>query len=167
MAEIDGTTADYTGAGTADTLTYVMVLHPVAAVFAFIAFVIACLPGVASALCASLTTALAWLITLVVMACDFALWGVCNCFSPFWYLPYRFNWPCFPDHQGSRQQGWQWKLGHLLNRHVDDSCCHDLALLLHLHYPLLMLRPPQGEEVEEIAWRIPVPIAATRTSAHS
>lgn len=83
MAEIDGGTADYTGAGTADTLTYVMVLHPIAAAFAFLAFVIACFPGIASALCASLTTAIAWLITLVVMACDFALWGVCTYFSLF------------------------------------------------------------------------------------
>jgi hypothetical protein len=83
MAEIDGTTADYTGAGTADTLTFVMVLHPIAAAFAFLAFVVACLPGVVSALLASLITALAWLITLVAMACDFALWGVCNCFFHF------------------------------------------------------------------------------------
>jgi len=70
--------ADYGSAATntADGLTRVMILHPVACGLAFIAFLFALGAGICGALFASLIAAVAWVITLVVMVTDFVAWGI-------------------------------------------------------------------------------------------
>jgi len=76
MGDIDGSGFSVVGAKTADGLTNALILHPIATGLAFIALLLAFIPGMAGALISSLVTALAWIITLVVMAIDFALFGI-------------------------------------------------------------------------------------------
>lgn len=75
MAEIDHTSFSRAGSDTADTLTNAFVLHPVACGLAFIAGLCA-FGGAIGGLIGTLIAALAWIITLVVMAIDFAAFGV-------------------------------------------------------------------------------------------
>ena len=76
MAQVDGKGFDQTGSATADGLTNVMILHPIACGVSFIAFLISLGAGVVGSLLGAAVAALAWLITLVVMAIDFTLFGV-------------------------------------------------------------------------------------------
>lgn len=76
MANIDGTHFSGAASNTADGLSNVMVLHPVACALSFIAFCLALGSGIFGALLASIFSAIAWLITLVVMATDFVMWGI-------------------------------------------------------------------------------------------
>jgi hypothetical protein len=76
MSQIDGPKYSTSGGDTADALTRVMILHPIACGLAFIAFLLALGSGFCGALLASIVAAVAWLITLIVMACDFALFGI-------------------------------------------------------------------------------------------
>jgi hypothetical protein len=75
MEEIDHTTFSSAGSDSADALTNAFVLHPVACGLAFIAGLVA-LGGVIGGLIGTLIAAVAWIITLVVMAIDFAAFGV-------------------------------------------------------------------------------------------
>jgi hypothetical protein len=75
MSEIDGPTFNKADTGTVDALTNAFVLHPVACALAFIAAVVA-LGGVAGSLVGLLIATVAWVITVVVMAIDFAVFGV-------------------------------------------------------------------------------------------
>jgi SUR7/PalI family len=77
MSEIDGTTFSSAGADSADALTNAFVLHPVASALAFIAG-IAALGGFFGSLVAMLIAMVAWLITVVVLAIDFSVFGVSN-----------------------------------------------------------------------------------------
>ena len=61
---------------TADALTRVMILHPIAAAFAFLAFITAIGASFIGSLCAALISAVAWLVTLVVLITDFVAWGI-------------------------------------------------------------------------------------------
>ena len=61
---------------TADGLTRVMVLHPVACALTFISFLIACGAGLIGSLVGVIVAFVAWVITLVVMATDFAAFGI-------------------------------------------------------------------------------------------
>jgi len=61
---------------TADGLTGAMVLHPVGCVLAFIAFLFAAGAGFIGSLFGAIVAVLAWIVTLVVMAIDFALFGI-------------------------------------------------------------------------------------------
>jgi len=76
MEQIDGGDFNYASAESTKGLTRVMVLHPVACALAFIAFLCALGSGICGALLAALVAALAWIVTLVVMAVDFALFGI-------------------------------------------------------------------------------------------
>lgn len=76
MEEIDNTDFNRAAVDTSKALTRVMVLHPVAAVLAFAAFLLALGAGVFGALMASFVSAVAWIVTVVVMACDFTLFGI-------------------------------------------------------------------------------------------
>lgn len=76
MAEIDGTTFSTAGGDTANALTRVMILHPIACGLAFIAFLLALGSGFCGSLLASILSAFTWVITLIVMACDFAAFGI-------------------------------------------------------------------------------------------
>ena len=55
-----------------------MILHPIACAVAFIAFALSCGAGVVGSLLGAMVAALAWVLTLVVMAVDFSLFGVRN-----------------------------------------------------------------------------------------
>jgi len=76
MEGIDGTSYGSAATDTADGLTRVMILHPIACALAFIAFLFALGAGVCGAVLASLLAAIAWIITLVVMVTDFVAWGI-------------------------------------------------------------------------------------------
>ncbi|KAE8449867.1 hypothetical protein EG329_007344 [Mollisiaceae sp. DMI_Dod_QoI] len=76
MAGIDHTTFNSASTDSTKALTRVMILHPIACGLAFIAFLMALGAGVCGAIFAAMVSAVTWLITLVVMACDFALFGI-------------------------------------------------------------------------------------------
>lgn len=76
MSQIDGSRFNTAGTGSTTGLTKALILHPIACGLAFLAFLLALIPGVFGALFAASMTALAWIIALVVMAIDFALFGV-------------------------------------------------------------------------------------------
>jgi len=76
MAAIDGDDFNFASAKSTKGLTRVMVLHPVACALAFLAFLSALGSGLCGALFAALIAAIAWIVTLVVMAVDFALFGI-------------------------------------------------------------------------------------------
>lgn len=65
-----------TAAGTARALTRVMILHPIAAGLAFIAFALSLGAGTFGSLLASLVALLAFLATLVPLVTDFVLFGI-------------------------------------------------------------------------------------------
>jgi len=75
MADIDHTSFSRAGTDSADALTRAFVLHPVACALAFIAAFIS-IGGVIGGLLGSMIAVVAWLITLVVMAIDFAAFGI-------------------------------------------------------------------------------------------
>jgi len=76
MAQIDGTGFSTASGDTADALTRVMILHPIACGLAFIAFLLALGAGVIGSILASMVSAVAFLVTLVVMATDFVWAGI-------------------------------------------------------------------------------------------
>jgi uncharacterized membrane protein len=76
MANIEGTDFSTAGSATANGLTNVMILHPIACVLSFIAFLLALGSGICGSLLASLVSALAWVVTLVVMSTDFSSFGI-------------------------------------------------------------------------------------------
>jgi len=76
MSEIDGTHFSTTSRDTADSLTNAMILHPIACGLAFIAFLLALGAGFIGALFSAFVAAIAWIITVVVMAIDFALFAI-------------------------------------------------------------------------------------------
>lgn len=59
-----------------NNLTRAMILHPIAAVLAFIAFMISAGAGFFGSFLGSVLAFIAWLVTVVVMAIDLAMFGV-------------------------------------------------------------------------------------------
>ena len=59
-----------------NNLTRAMILHPIAAVLAFIAFLISAGAGFFGSFLGSVLAFIAWLVTVVVMAIDLAMFGV-------------------------------------------------------------------------------------------
>lgn len=76
MAQIDGTGFSTASGDTANALTKVMILHPIACGLAFIAFLLALGSGVCGSLLASMVSGVTFIITLVVMATDFVWAGI-------------------------------------------------------------------------------------------
>jgi len=76
MDGIDSTHFNTASVDTTKALTRVMVLHPVACGLSFIAFLLALGSGFFGAILAACVAALAWIVTVVVMACDFVLFGI-------------------------------------------------------------------------------------------
>jgi uncharacterized membrane protein len=76
MTTIDGTTFSDYEEKTAKAMTRVFVLHPVAAGLSFIAFVLAIGAGAVGSFLASLVAVLAFVLTVVVLACDFVGLGI-------------------------------------------------------------------------------------------
>lgn len=76
MAEIDGEDLSNISEGTTAALTRVMILHPIACGFAFIAFLLACGSGIVGSFAGAMVALLAWILTLVALAVDFSLFGI-------------------------------------------------------------------------------------------
>lgn len=76
MADIVGDEYNRASRGTTKALTRVMILHPIACGLSFIAFLLALGSGFCGSLFAALLTAPTFIIALVVMATDFALFGI-------------------------------------------------------------------------------------------
>lgn len=76
---IKGTVFSKAAADSVDSLTNVMVLHPIACAIAFLAFALSLGAGVIGSLFGAIVAFVAWVLTTVVMAVDFSLFGV----SPF------------------------------------------------------------------------------------
>ncbi|MCJ1369031.1 hypothetical protein MMC20_000238 [Loxospora ochrophaea] len=76
MADIDGTGFGLVSSDSADGLTRAMILHPIACGIAFIAFLVSCGAGVFGSLLGAVIALIAWILTLVVMAIDFSLFGI-------------------------------------------------------------------------------------------
>jgi len=76
MALIDGTGFSTASGDTANALTRVMILHPVACGLAFIAFFLALGSGFVGSLFASMVAGITFIVTLVVMATDFVWAGI-------------------------------------------------------------------------------------------
>ncbi|KAI4155752.1 MAG: hypothetical protein LQ340_000772 [Diploschistes diacapsis] len=70
MGNVEGTGFSEAGADTANGLTNVMVLHPIACGVAFIAFLVSLGAGVIGSLIGAVITFIAWIITLVVLITD-------------------------------------------------------------------------------------------------
>lgn len=68
-------------------MTRVMILHPIACAIAFLAFALSMGAGVIGSILGALVAFVAWVLTVVVMAIDFALFGV----SPILYFPLFFS----------------------------------------------------------------------------
>ena len=79
--DADGTSFSLAAHDSVDGLTNAMILHPIACAVAFIAFLLSIGAGVVGSLLGSLVGALAWVITLVAMAIDFSIFGVCHLLS--------------------------------------------------------------------------------------
>ena len=73
---LEGTSFDSAATNVANGLTSAMVLHPIACGVAFLAFLVALGAGVIGSLAGFLIAAVAWALTLVVMAIDFTLFAV-------------------------------------------------------------------------------------------
>ncbi|TKA64358.1 hypothetical protein B0A49_07386 [Cryomyces minteri] len=76
MAKIDNQPTSSVAHATADGLTRAMILHPIACGLAFLAFFLSLGAGVIGSLLGALVAFVAWVLTLAVMAIDFALFGV-------------------------------------------------------------------------------------------
>jgi hypothetical protein len=76
MTQEDGTTFSDAARTTTKGLTRVMVLHPVATGLLFLAFLMALGANVLGSFLASLVSALAFIVTLVALICDFVLFGI-------------------------------------------------------------------------------------------
>lgn len=76
MAIVDHTSFSEMAAGTSDSLTRVMVLHPIACGLAFIAFLVSLGAGIIGSLAGAIVAFVAWVVTLVALAVDFSLFGI-------------------------------------------------------------------------------------------
>jgi hypothetical protein len=79
MANVDGYSdsrfSDYAKSSTT-SLTKVMILHPIATAFSFIAFILGIGAGMVGSFTAALVSLVAFIITVVALICDFVLWSV-------------------------------------------------------------------------------------------
>jgi hypothetical protein len=76
MNEADGTDYSSYAISTTNTLTKVMILHPIATGLCFLAFVLAISAGTFGSLLASVVAAVAFIVTLVALVCDFVLFSM-------------------------------------------------------------------------------------------
>jgi hypothetical protein len=76
MEVIDNTQYSTASIDTADALTRVQILHPIACAVAFIAFLFALGAGICGSVLAFLVAGVACIITLIVLITDFISWGI-------------------------------------------------------------------------------------------
>ena len=79
-SNLQGTVFSRAAADSVDGLTHVMILHPIACAIAFLAFALSLGAGVVGSILGALVAFVAWVLTVVVMAIDFSLFGVSFCF---------------------------------------------------------------------------------------
>lgn len=63
-------------ANSVDGLTNAMILHPIVCAIAFLAFLLSLGAGVIGSILGAIGAFVAWVLTVVVMAIDFSLFGV-------------------------------------------------------------------------------------------
>lgn len=85
IGSLQGTVFSRAAADSVDGLTHVMILHPIACAIAFLAFALSLGAGVVGSVLGALVAFVAWVLTVVVMAIDFSLFGVS--FSRFCPIP--------------------------------------------------------------------------------
>jgi uncharacterized membrane protein len=76
VSRADSTDFSTSSENTSKALTRVMILHPILAGMAFIAFLLALGSGICGALLAALVSGLTWALSVVVLATDFTLFGI-------------------------------------------------------------------------------------------
>jgi hypothetical protein len=76
MEGIDHANYSTASVNTADALTRVQILHPIACAIAFIAFLFSLGAGICGSIIASLIATFAWIITLIVLITDFVSWAI-------------------------------------------------------------------------------------------
>lgn len=76
MAAIDHTDVTDIEAGTSDSLTRAMILHPIACDVAFIAWIVSIGAGVIGSLFGVFAALVAWILCLIVLATDFSMFGI-------------------------------------------------------------------------------------------
>ncbi|RCI08974.1 hypothetical protein L249_5031 [Ophiocordyceps polyrhachis-furcata BCC 54312] len=76
MHDIDGTDFSSAAENTSKGLTRVMILHPVATGLCFVAFLLCLGSGIIGSVLASVFSLLAFIVTVVAMACDFVAFGI-------------------------------------------------------------------------------------------
>ncbi|KAJ9156522.1 pH-response regulator protein palI/prr-5 [Pleurostoma richardsiae] len=76
MTTVEGTDFSHYSDTTTHTLTKVMILHPIATGIVFLAFVLAVGAGFFGSLLAAFTALLAFVVTVVVLVCDFVLFSI-------------------------------------------------------------------------------------------
>lgn len=139
ISQIDSGTERFStaAADSANGLTNAMILHPIACGMAFVAFFFALCGGPIPSILSSVLAAVTWIVTLVVMAIDFALFGV----SP---LPLILQFPSLthppPDRKRPRQRQRLLLPRHLLHRNVDSPRSNGRPLLRQHRRPLHMLQ---------------------------
>jgi hypothetical protein len=141
MQDIDHTTFTRAGRDTANSLTNAMILHPVACGLAFIAFCVSIGASVIGSLLSFFIGAIAWVMTVVVMAIDFSLFGVRD--PP----PQHHHSNVAVDYQKPCQSRRLWISRLLLDRHVGSPCGHGPPLLRHVHRPLYLLQRKAQAEI--------------------
>ena len=121
-----------------------MVLRPIACAVAFIAFALSCGAGVVGSLLGAIVAALAWILTLVVMAVDFSLFGVRDQVSSLVLTGYLV----LTDRPGNQKpcQRAQSLSRLLLCWNVDMSRSHDPIILRHVYCTFHMLQCSKGQE---------------------
>ncbi|TEY44890.1 hypothetical protein BOTCAL_0342g00140 [Botryotinia calthae] len=76
MSQIESTDFSTASEDTTKALTRVMILHPIACGVMFIAFLLALGAGLVGSFLAALVSGISFIIAVVAMACDFALFGI-------------------------------------------------------------------------------------------
>lgn len=76
IAAADRTQLSDIEAGTSDSLTRAMILHPIACGVSFIAWLLSIGAGVLGSLASVFAALIAWILCLIVMATDFSMFGI-------------------------------------------------------------------------------------------
>ena len=128
LTSIDNTQLGTAQRDTVNNLTRAMILHPIAAVLAFLACLISAGSGVIGSVLGSGIAFIACLVTLVIMAIDLAIFGVR---TPQFFLNMFIRTTdalTYPGYKKSRQFRRQRKLRRILNRDVDVHCGGSFAV---------------------------------------
>lgn len=76
ISQVDATSFEVIADGTSESLTRVMVLHPIACGITFIAFLLSCGAGIVGSFVGAMVAFLAWVLTLIALATDLSLFGI-------------------------------------------------------------------------------------------